>query len=170
MPRPAVQNNREELNKLPEIFVNAAIDVTYKGQTQTVVPKLRLANGGTYALPAAIPGPNGHPVVLKLEPPQESQTEPAREITLRTLNADDPTETVLVDISTKPMIGLVWLGALLYTAGGLIAYRRRAMETGIMGGAVTSVLDLHPANVGGTAVKSVAAKVGKRARTTAAKG
>ena len=56
----AAQNNREELNKLPEIFVNAAIDVTYKGQTQTVVPKLRLAKGGgTYALPAAIPGPTG---------------------------------------------------------------------------------------------------------------
>ena len=43
-----------------------------------------------------------------------------------------PTEAVWVDVSTKPLIGLVWLGTLLYSLGGFIAYRRRAKELGIL--------------------------------------
>jgi len=45
-----------------------------------------------------------------------------------TYNAPDEQEVVFVDLSTKPFIWLVWLGTLLYTLGGLVAYRRRATE------------------------------------------
>lgn len=45
-----------------------------------------------------------------------------------TFNAPDPGDVVFVDISTKPLIGFVWMGTLLYTLGGLIAYRRRLVE------------------------------------------
>jgi LPXTG-motif cell wall-anchored protein len=48
-----------------------------------------------------------------------------------TFNAPDPSETVFVSVGTKPMIWLVWLGTLLFSVGGLIAYRRRAVEQGI---------------------------------------
>jgi cytochrome c biogenesis factor len=40
---------------------------------------------------------------------------------------------VQIDVSTKPGIGFVWIGSLLYTLGGLVAYRRRARELGITG-------------------------------------
>jgi cytochrome c-type biogenesis protein CcmF len=117
-----------------QVFVQATVDVTYKGETATATTKLRLQpNGGVYALPAQIPGPTGSQVMLKLEQPGEDQKEPLKVLTLRTLNAPDPAETVLVDVSTKPMIGLVWLGTLLYTWGGLVAYRRRALEAGLIG-------------------------------------
>ncbi len=48
-----------------------------------------------------------------------------------TFNAPDPTDTVYVSVGTKPMIWMVWLGTLLFSLGGLIAYRRRAREQGI---------------------------------------
>jgi cytochrome c-type biogenesis protein CcmF len=127
--------NPEAMKHLPQIFVQATVDVTYRGQTVTTMPQLRLEQtGGTYALPAQIPGPAGRTVMLKLEPPSDQEQEaPLRMIHLATLNAEDPTETVFLDVSTKPGIGLVWMGTLLYTIGGLIAYRRRALETRLLG-------------------------------------
>lgn len=47
-----------------------------------------------------------------------------------TYNAPDDQDVIFVDWSTKPFIWLVWLGTLLYTAGGLVAYRRRSLEAG----------------------------------------
>jgi cytochrome c-type biogenesis protein CcmF len=165
----AAQNNREELNKLPQIFVMTKIDVTYRGQTVTVTPEIRLERtGGAYAIPAAIPSPEGRTVMLKLEPPDNDSQTPAQEITLRTLNADDPTETVLVDVSTKPMIGLVWLGALLYTIGGLIAYRRRAAEVGLLSQPEPGVPDNHPARL--PEPKKGKGKRNTKARPVSAKG
>jgi cytochrome c-type biogenesis protein CcmF len=45
-----------------------------------------------------------------------------------TFNAPDPGDAIFVELSTKPLIGFVWAGTLLYTLGGLIAYRRRLKE------------------------------------------
>ena len=119
---------------LPQIFLRAAIEVSYQGgPKQMVVPQTRLENsGGAFAVPASAPGPEGREVMLKMDVP-DATFDPRVAVTLRTLNAPDPTETILVDISTKPLISLVWLGTLLYTIGGLVAYRRRAYELGIMG-------------------------------------
>ncbi|MGC4044458.1 MAG: cytochrome c biogenesis protein CcsA [Armatimonas sp.] len=50
-----------------------------------------------------------------------------------TFNAPDPSDLVYVSIGTKPMIWMVWLGTLLFSAGGFVAYRRRAKEQGIFG-------------------------------------
>ena len=122
------------MKALPEIHVKATVEVTYQGQTQTVTPQLRLERtGGVYSIPVPIPGPAGRQVMLKLDAPSKEDTEPMREVRLRTLNADDRAEAVQIDVSTKPGIGLVWLGSLLYTLGGLVAYRRRARELGITG-------------------------------------
>ena len=49
-----------------------------------------------------------------------------------TFNAPDPGDAVFVELSTKPLIWFIWVGTLLYTLGGFIAYRRRITEiTGI---------------------------------------
>jgi cytochrome c-type biogenesis protein CcmF len=125
----------EEMKKLPEIRVLTAIDVTYNGKTETVTPRLRQERaGGVYSEPVQIAGPEGRTVMLKLDPPSREQQEAASpEIHLRTLNADNRAEAVQIDVSTKPGIGFVWIGSLLYTLGGLVAYRRRARELGITG-------------------------------------
>lgn len=60
----------------------------------------------------------------------EQMKEMAAFKTLRfeTFNAPDDQEVIFVDLSTKPFIWMVWLGTLLYTLGGIVAYRRRALE------------------------------------------
>ncbi|WP_394795557.1 cytochrome c biogenesis protein CcsA [Armatimonas sp.] len=45
-----------------------------------------------------------------------------------TFNAPDPGDAVFVELSTKPLIWFIWVGTLLYTLGGFIAYRRRITE------------------------------------------
>jgi cytochrome c-type biogenesis protein CcmF len=124
---------------LPEVFFKAFVGVTYQGKMQIVEPQFKLEQktGGLYSLPVRIPGPEGVQVMLQFQapPPMAMQSaDPFRlGLLFKTLNAPDPTEAVMVDVSTKPMIGLVWLGTLLYTLGGFVAYRRRAAETGLLG-------------------------------------
>lgn len=48
-----------------------------------------------------------------------------------TFNAPDASDLTYISIGTKPMIWLVWLGTLLFSVGGFVAYRRRAREQGI---------------------------------------
>jgi cytochrome c-type biogenesis protein CcmF len=131
----AALRSREEFEKLSEFLVTATVEVEWRDKKAVVEPKLRVeAKGGAYALPVAIPGPDGRQVMLAMDPPSDEDAAhgPLNAVTLRTLNAEDPYEVILVDVSTKPMIGLVWIGSLLYTLGGLIAYRRRAQEAGLM--------------------------------------
>jgi hypothetical protein len=85
-----------------------------------------MRRNGMETVVARIPGTeNGIVSFDKFNPPQGAQ--------LSTTNLPDPTEWLLIDVSTKPMIWLVWAGTLLYTLGGLIAWRRRALETGLIG-------------------------------------
>jgi hypothetical protein len=80
-----------------------------------------------------------------------------------TTNVPDATETLYLDVSTKPMIGLVWLGTLLYTAGGLVAYRRRALETGLLG----TEPEEEPAPAPEAGQRPTAERRGKRTRRLA---
>ena len=52
-----------------------------------------------------------------------------KSLRFETFNAPDATDTVYVSLGTKPMVWLVWLGTLLFSGGGYVAYRRRAMES-----------------------------------------
>jgi len=116
----------DAMKGLDEIHVRALVDITYKGQKTSVAPEVVMTPTGNRTVPAKIPGTaNG---ILTLDVPRFPQG-----AQLSTTNLPDPTEMLLIDISTKPMVWLVWLGTLLYTLGGLIAWRRRALETGLLG-------------------------------------
>lgn len=114
------------VNKLPEIRVRAMVDVTYKGQKTSLAPAVRMEQMGAYSRPVPLPGAPG--ATLVLDTPGEHNPQFPRRVVLYTTGLPDPSEVLLIDISTKPMIGLVWLGTILYTLGGIVAYRRRAVE------------------------------------------
>ena len=97
------------------------LDVHYKGQHQEIKPGLIFSREGRFAVPAVLPGSKN--AIMTLDEPKF----PGGAV-LSTMNVPDASEIVMLDVSTKPMIGLVWFGTLLYTLGGLIAYRRRAAE------------------------------------------
>ena len=43
-----------------------------------------------------------------------------------------PTEAFQLEVTTRPMINLVWIGTLLLVFGGLISMRRRILENRLM--------------------------------------
>ena len=131
--------NPTAMSTLPQVTFKAQVGVDWKGQKQEIVtPEFVLDQrmGGKFSKPVSIPGPDGRKVLLTLLPPSDEElnsTKPFEALAFQTMNAEDPTEHVFVDLSTKPLIGLVWIGPVLYTLGGLIGYRRRAYEMGLIG-------------------------------------
>jgi cytochrome c-type biogenesis protein CcmF len=119
--REAMKSGPDGLQKLSEIRVKALVDVWYQGQKTSVTPEIVMNHTGTYTVHAALPGaPNAIIMMDQFLPPQGA--------VLSTMNLPDASEAVILDFSTKPMIWTVWLGTLLYTLGGFVAYRRRALE------------------------------------------
>lgn len=129
--------NEKAMKALPKITFTAQIGVMYGKEGEMVEPHfvLEQKTGAQYSHPVQIPGPKGEKVMLNLVPPSPEQwksADPFAAINFQTINVPDVTEHIYVDISTKPLISLVWIGSLLYTLGGFVAYRRRAVEQGIM--------------------------------------
>jgi cytochrome c-type biogenesis protein CcmF len=134
------QGNPEGFNdafkKLPVVKFKAKIAVEYQGAAPTIVtPAIRLepAKDGAYSEVVEVPGPTGEKVILRYIPPTpEEMNEEISNFKFQTFNAPDASgEAIFVDVSTKPFIWLVWIGPVLFTWGGLIAYRRRAKEAGL---------------------------------------
>ena len=67
-------------------------------------------------------------VFLKQQAETYQQLATFQALRFETWNAPDAGEMAVIELSTKPMIWLVWLGSVLYSIGGVIAYRRRWNE------------------------------------------
>jgi len=121
------------MKDLPEITYTAGMVVDYNGQRVIARPQFTEngKTGGLYSVPAPILGPDGVQVMLRFVPPTPGENMDA--VQFQTMNAPDNTEAVMVDVSSKPLVWFVWLGTLLYSIGGFIAYRRRAVELGLVG-------------------------------------
>jgi cytochrome c-type biogenesis protein CcmF len=134
--------NPEEFNKafkkLPVVRFKAKIAVQYKdGSPTTVTPAIRLEplKDGAYSEVVDIPGaPNEKAVLRYIPPTPEEMNSEISNFKFQAMNApDEMGEAIFVDVSTKPLIWMVWVGPVLFTWGGLIAYRRRATEAGMLG-------------------------------------
>jgi cytochrome c-type biogenesis protein CcmF len=98
-----------------------------QGQLQAAIAEAKLAGApGTTAFQQKLIELGGAALI------QDSQLLEARRNfqvgVFETFNAPDPQEGVVVSLGTKPLIWFVWLGTILYSLGGVIAYRRRALE------------------------------------------
>ncbi|MCX8123957.1 MAG: cytochrome c biogenesis protein CcsA [Spirochaetes bacterium] len=101
--------------------VYAECMVVYKGTRYTVKPGVQFANNNKQSIPAIIPGTDRtvtlmdfdiHEkiIVLHIDPPR---------------NATVPADSVIVDISFKRLVWLVWLGTLLIGVGTAIPLFKR---------------------------------------------
>jgi len=111
--------------------VGARLSFKGKDSTFIVMPAIIMASEGRQMQPAQLPGsgPDGPPVV-----------------TLTELNADDKQieltfsglgkasdqhmhEQLVVEVSTKPMMSILWMGTVLIIGGIVIAFNRRLSGT-----------------------------------------
>jgi cytochrome c-type biogenesis protein CcmF len=125
-----------QTGRMPENFpVMAVLRVEYQGKISTVVPQLIMHRDSPDAPDtpeAALPG--GWLVSLQqmnagssdVNHPDASGGEGAQ-FTFRE-DSGPPSEAFEMDITTRPMVNLVWVGTLILVLGGLMSMRRRIAE------------------------------------------
>jgi cytochrome c-type biogenesis protein CcmF len=101
--------------------------VTRQGETSEVVARVAQTENGMAVTPAVVPGPGG----MTLGVGRVS----AEDGTVETVLNDPAAEgtparpaSLVIDVSTKPLIGLVWVGTLLVIAGIIMAMIVRRKE------------------------------------------
>jgi cytochrome c-type biogenesis protein CcmF len=122
--------------QVPDVFpVSAVLRVTYHGVTSLVKPQfiqykdnpnpkspeLKLPGGALIAFEGMSAGSTD-----QADPGAGAMNETAT-ITLRE-DSGPPTEAFELEVTTRPMISLVWIGTLLLVFGGLLSMRRRILE------------------------------------------
>ena len=103
-----------------QYLANADVDVTVAGHTTRVSPALRASARGTEPVAANVPGLGALTLArmdadhgrIALLPPAAAEVAPM----------------VVVDMSTRPLVNLVWAGALFMLLGSGLAGVRRARE------------------------------------------
>ena len=102
--------------------IGATVVITEAGQVRQVQPRIRLEPGKMTLLPVDLGG--GKRLVL------DNFVPATREVLLRVegLNLPIAPARAVIQVSTKPAIALVWLGALLMAIGAGVAAVRRRLE------------------------------------------
>ncbi|HPT97195.1 MAG TPA: cytochrome c biogenesis protein CcsA [Armatimonadota bacterium] len=102
------------------------------GKRVRVTPTLRLGEGGDLVpTPAKLPGTEVAVAVTDLSVPMDRPRESRITLSVTGLpieSGSPPEESVVVEVSIKPLINLLWLGSVLLLAGGVVAGIRRAKE------------------------------------------
>lgn len=117
--------------------VGAELDITRGSDTYSVIPAVLYAKEGNRSEPAVLPASSAYP-----------NTE--AKVLVRGINADqkvielvfegmgeesvaadsEPSEQILVEVSKKPFMNVLWLGTILIIAGTLIGIKRRMAPAG----------------------------------------
>jgi len=125
-----------QTGQMPEVFpVGAILNVEYEGKTTTVVPQMivRRDNPDAPDTPEA-KMPGGWLVSFQqmsagsadLSQAGQPQVQSAQ-LTFRQ-DSGPPTEAFELEVTTRPMINLIWVGTLVLMIGGLMSMRRRIDE------------------------------------------
>ncbi|HSH80561.1 MAG TPA: cytochrome c biogenesis protein CcsA [Herpetosiphonaceae bacterium] len=124
--------------------VGATVTITETGKTRQVQPRIRLEPGKMTLLPVDLG--DGKQLVL------DNFVPATREVLLRVQGLNLPVEPAraVIQVSTKPAISLVWLGALLIAIGTGIAAVRRRIEINPARERARQAPERQPERVGNT--------------------
>jgi len=122
--------------QVPDVMpVTAVLRVTYQGVTNLVKPQFIQYKGNPNPKSPELKLPGGWLVGFAgMNAGSVDQANPglgaANEAASLTLREDSgpPAEAFQLEVTTRPMINLVWIGTLLLVAGGLVSMRRRIQE------------------------------------------
>ena len=147
--------------QMPAVFpVSAAVRVTYEGKTTIVKPQYIQYRDGSVAKSPEIKLPGNSVLTFAgMNAGSSSEARPgasaANNSATLTLREDTgpASEAFEVEVTTRPMISLVWIGTLLLFFGGLVSMRRRILENRL-----EPIADLAPAAPAAPVVKARAAQ------------
>jgi cytochrome c-type biogenesis protein CcmF len=126
--------------QMPDVFpVSAILRVTYQGMTTLVKPQFIRYKDNPNPKSPEIKLPGGWLVGFAgMNAGSVDQANPgagaANEAASLTLREDSgpPSEAFQLEVTTRPMINLVWVGTLLLVLGGLVSMRRRILENRLL--------------------------------------
>jgi len=122
--------------QVPDVMpVSAVLRVTYRGVTTMVSPKFIRFKGNPNPKSPEVKLPGGWLVGFAgMNAGSSDQANPGagarNEAAALTLREDSgpPSQAFQLEVTTRPMINLVWIGTLLLVFGGLVSMRRRILE------------------------------------------
>ncbi|MGH7742755.1 MAG: cytochrome c-type biogenesis CcmF C-terminal domain-containing protein, partial [Candidatus Eiseniibacteriota bacterium] len=107
----------------PQMSIAAQVEVEIGGRTVHARPKVEMASGGLSRIPDYLPG--GGAIELEKADPNTGRAS----LILPGGGTQNTNQHVLaVEVSTKPLINLVWLGAILMVGSVFMSVARRAMD------------------------------------------
>jgi cytochrome c-type biogenesis protein CcmF len=108
----------------PQMSIAAQVEVEMGGRTVHARPKIEMASGGLSHMPDYLPG--GGSIELAAADPNTGK---ASLVLPGGAGAAKSNEHVLaIELSTKPLINLVWLGAILMVGSVFMSVGRRALD------------------------------------------
>jgi len=110
-----------------QMSFGVVFEVVREGVTHTVVPRFRSSDGQPVITPAVIPDTGGVSLGLgRIDP--EGGTMEVQVLDPYADAAPAEPASLVLDVSTKPLIGLVWLGTILIMVGVVLAMATRRRE------------------------------------------
>ena len=111
-----------------DFHIGAVIDVTYMGETKEVEAIMNSSGGERSFVPVEVPEADLRIKMTSLDASGKI------EVVISSINGDENTsttsgESLTIEASIKPFIGLVWLGVLVMVAGFFISTVRRTKES-----------------------------------------
>ena len=159
-----------QTGQVPDVFpVSAVLRVTYQGVKTLVKPQfIQYRNDPQNPQSPEVKLPGGWLVAFRgMNAGSADQANPGagamHEAASLIVRADNgpPLNVFHVDVTTRPMINLVWLGTLMLVAGGLISMRRRIQENRLL-----PVPDLAPPAHPNKTPDNGGARAGRRSAPT----
>lgn len=111
--------------------VGAELVIKTKDKNYNITPFLDMGSENKNSTPVSIPMNYGNEIQIKLS----SINADTKEIKLEfeglpesQTTSDEPVEQLLLEVSTKPFMNVLWLGTIIFTIGTIIAIQRRLAQ------------------------------------------
>jgi len=108
----------------PQMSIAAQVEVEIGGRTVHARPKIEMASGGLSHMPDYLPG--GGSIELAAADPNTGKASLVLPGGAGAARSDE--HVLAVEVSTKPLINLVWLGAILMVGSVFMSVARRAAD------------------------------------------
>jgi hypothetical protein len=106
-----------------QMHVAAVVTAASGGRSAVVRPALEVSASGRKSVPAYLPG-GGVVTIVSVDPNQGKVA-----LDVPGLAPADPNAEILaVEVSTKPLINLVWIGAIVMLGSALLSMLRRILD------------------------------------------
>lgn len=118
-----------------EFTVGAKLKISANEKTEEIIPRMIMAGGNRKTMPApiAILGHDGetHPAVILTGLNADDKSISIEFSGINPAGANQSTDQLLLEVSKKPFMSILWVGTIILTLGTVVSFKRRLNKTEI---------------------------------------